>query len=102
MSTFLELVLENLSELGDVRARSMFGGHGLYAGDAFFGIVYEDRLYFKTDDATRGWYEGKGMSAFQPNPRQRLKNYLEVPPDQLEAPDLLVERALEAIGVARD
>lgn len=78
----------------------MFGGHGLYTGDAFFGIVYDDRLYFKTTAETRPWYEERGMEPFRPNERQQLKNYLEVPPDQIEAPELLVELALDAIDTA--
>jgi hypothetical protein len=29
----------------------MFGAHGLYSGDKFFGILDEGRLFFKTDAA---------------------------------------------------
>lgn len=47
----------------------MFGGHGLYLGTRFFGIVYKDRLYFRTDDSTRSWYERQGMS---PSTRTRV------------------------------
>ena len=32
-----EFVLDQLSELRGLRAQSMFGGVGLYAGEAFFG-----------------------------------------------------------------
>jgi hypothetical protein len=35
--------------LPELRARAMFGAHGLYAGDKFFGILDEGRLFFKTD-----------------------------------------------------
>ena len=79
----------------------MFGGSGLYLHGAFFGIVFAERLYFKTDDVTRPWYEEKGMGAFRPNERQELTNYLEVPGDVIEDPDELIEKALEAAEVVR-
>ena len=68
----------------------MFGGHGLYRGDAFFGIVHDDRLYFKTDAASAADYLEKGMQSFQPNERQRLRNYYEVPPEVVDDSDQLV------------
>ena len=77
---YLDYVLEQLGELGPVTSRAMFGGHGLYLGDQFFAIVYRDRLYFKTDDASRAEYEARGSEPFRPNARQTLKSYWEVPP----------------------
>ena len=76
----------------------MFGGFGLYLDGAFFGIVYDDRLYLKSDEDTRGWYEARGMKCFQPNEKQALKNYLEVPPDTIEDREELRARALEAVA----
>ena len=77
----------------------MFGGHGLYLGERFFGIVHDDRLYLKTDDGTRSWYEGRGMRAFRPSPKQHLRNYYEVPPDAVEDRDQLLELAEEAASL---
>ena len=50
--TFKEFVLDQLSALPDVRAKAMFGAHGIYSGDHFFGILDEGRLFFKTDAAS--------------------------------------------------
>ena len=97
-SSFLEFVQDQLGDLAGVTTRAMFGGFGLYLGGAFFGIVYDDRLYLKTDDDTRGWYEARGMTSFQPNEKQALKNYLEVPPDTIEDGEELRARAVEAAG----
>lgn len=44
---FRAFVLEQLTDLESVRARAMFGGVGLYAGDVFFGLVAADALYLK-------------------------------------------------------
>jgi DNA transformation protein len=99
-SSFLDFVLEQLSDLAGVSARPMFGGHGLYLGKSFFGIVYRDRLYLKTDDETRSWYEDRGMGYFRPNAKQNIRSYYEVPGDTVEDRAELVERALEAAARA--
>ena len=96
---FLDFVLDQLSDLGDVRAKPMFGGHGLYRGPTFFGVVYGGRLYLKVDDNTRPWYESKGMSYFNPNEKQHIKTYYEVPADALESRSDLTELADEAASV---
>lgn len=78
----------------------MFGGHGFYLGPVFFAIVYDDRLYLKTDDSTRGWFESRGMGPFRPNERQESKSYYEVPPDTVEDRAGLIERAQDAVRAA--
>ena len=37
--SFTEFLQDQLSSLGEVEFRRMFGGHGLYRGDVFFGIL---------------------------------------------------------------
>jgi len=95
-TSFKDFVLDQLGGLGPVRARAMFGGFGLYAGRVFFGIVHEDRLYFKVSEATRASYEGRGQAPFRPNARQTLKSFYEVPLAILESPAALVEWARDA------
>lgn len=97
---FVDFVVERLEGLGDVTAKAMFGGHGLYLGPVFFAIVYDDRVYLKTDDETRGWYEERGMATFRPNERQVIKSYHEVPADTVEDRAELLERAEAAVRVA--
>jgi DNA transformation protein len=74
----------------------MFGGYGLYHGDAIFGIVFQGRLYFRTGPRTRAPYVEKGMARFKPNARQTLKSYYEVPADVLEDAETLRAWALKA------
>ncbi len=99
-SSFKDFIIDQLSGLDGVTARPMFGGHGLYRGGTFFGIISKGRLYFKTDDSTRPGYVELGMEAFRPNPRQTLKNYFEVPAEIMDEPDRLVDWAQTAIGSA--
>ena len=95
--SFKEFVLDQLRNLGSVEARAMFGGHGLYSGNLFFGILHNGRLYFKTKASTAPAYIEKGMKPFRPNAKMTLKNYYEVPADILEDSDLLEEWAKKAI-----
>jgi DNA transformation protein len=97
---YLDYVLEQLGELGPVTSKAMFGGHGLYLGGQFFGIVHRDALYFKTDEASRGEYQARGSEPFRPNERQTLKSYWEVPAEVIENRDSAVDWAREAVACA--
>jgi DNA transformation protein and related proteins len=82
---FRAFVLEQLAGLESLRARAMFGGVGLYAGDVFFGLIAADTLYLKVGDDNRGQYEAKGMTAFQPYPDKPMTMpYYQVPASVLE------------------
>ena len=98
--TFKDFVLHQLAGLTGLRGRAMFGGHGIYRGEDFFAIVYQGRLYFKTDAQSRAAYLERGMAPFRPNPRQALRSYYEVPLDLIEDPARLVEWARAALRVA--
>jgi DNA transformation protein len=74
----------------------MFGGYGLYLGADFFGIVYDGRLYFKTDETTREKYRSRGMGPFAPGGEQVLKSYYEVPEEIVEDDEELASWAREA------
>ena len=100
--SFKDFVLEQLETAGvEVTCRSMFGGHGLYHGRNFFGIIHRGRLYFKTDAANLDAYLKAGSECFRPNARQQLKSYYEVPADVLESPPLLREWCEGAINASR-
>jgi TfoX/Sxy family transcriptional regulator of competence genes len=46
--SFKEFVLDQLGALPELRARAMFGAHGLWSAK-IFGILDEGRLFFKID-----------------------------------------------------
>ena len=80
----------------------MFGAHGLYAGDKFFGILDEGRLFFKTDAASAADYTARGMGAFTYESKGKVMTmaYHEVPPDVLENSPELTAWARRAIQLA--
>jgi DNA transformation protein and related proteins len=98
--SFVAFVLEQLSDVEGLGCRAMFGGHGLYSGATFFGILFGGRLYLKTDESTAADYTRRGMAPFRPNDGQVLKSYYEVPADVLESRTELVRWARAAVRVA--
>lgn len=93
-------VLDQLGRVTSVAAKSMFGGVGLYAQGSFFGLIAEDRLYFKVDDATRPDFERLGMEPFRPFGEDNAMGYYEVPADVMEDPVRLASWVAKAIDVA--
>ncbi len=98
--SFVEYVCDQLGDIDAILYKSMFGGYGLYSGSLFFGIVYDGRLYFKTDEATRVQYLEWESSPFQPNAKQTLKSYYEVPGEMIDSAGELSNLANEAVNVA--
>lgn len=64
MSALVDHCLELLAPLGAVRARRMFGGHGLYLDDLFFALIAAERLYLKVDDESRAQFTAAGCEPF--------------------------------------
>ena len=100
--SFRSFVLEQLGRvLPGVRARSMFGGVGLYSHQVFFALIDDDVLYFKVDDVTRTDFEARGMGPFRPaGPQGEVMGYYEVPADVLEDADALRPWAEGAVAAA--
>ena len=101
--SYLAFVTEQLSRVvPGLRTRRMFGGVGIYAVDLFFGLIDDDVLHLKTDDATRRDYEVRGMKPFQPyGEGGETMAYHQLPEDVLENPDELRVWVDAALGVAR-
>ena len=95
--SFRDFVLDQLQGLEGLEVRRMFGGHGLYRDEIFFGILHKGRLYFKVDEKTMSQYLERKMKPFRPNAKQTLKTYYEVPVEIIEDGDRLCEWAEAAI-----
>ena len=99
---FREFVLGQLADVGDLYAKPMFGGIGLYSGDLFFGIVAGDILYFKVDDTNRADYERADSRPFKPYAdRPVTMRYYSVPAAVVEDAADLGQWAKRSIAVAR-
>jgi DNA transformation protein len=101
-ASFRDFVLDQLSRAGlRVRARPMFGGFGIYAGDRFFALIADDTLYLKVDDSNRPDFEALGMKPFQPyGEGSEAMKYYQAPADVLDEPEALRPWAEKSIAVA--
>jgi len=101
--TFRTFVLEQLGRVvSEVRARSMFGGVGIYSGQLFFALIDDDTLYFKVDESNRGDFEERSLAPFSPyGPEGEVMHYYTVPPELLEDAEELRRWAEKSIEVAR-
>ena len=91
------------AEFGRIELRRMFGGEGIYARGHILGIVMADRIYFKTDDTTRGIYVREDCKpfAYQAQGKKRESNsYYAIPERLYDDPEELAVWAQRAHGVS--
>ena len=101
-SDYLDYVHDQLSGLGGVSSRRMFGGAGLYCDEFFFALIDDDTLYLRVDDANRADFTTRGMGQFRPYAdRPELSmSYYEAPADVLEDAAALVAWARRSVAAA--
>ena len=101
-SEYLDYVHDQLSGLGGVSSRRMFGGAGLYCDEFFFALIDNDTLYLRVNDANRADFTTRGMGQFRPYAdRPELSmSYYETPADVLEDPAQLVSWARRSVAAA--
>ena len=99
---FIAYILDQLSGWGDVTARKMFGGVGLYRDGKMFSLIADDVVYLKVDDSNREAFVQAGSSAFKPyQDKATTMSYFEVPPDVLEEPEELVRWARQSLDIQK-
>ncbi|MCA8914712.1 MAG: TfoX/Sxy family protein [Planctomycetes bacterium] len=97
---FLQYVLEQFRELGEVSSRKMFGGAGVYFDGKFFALVDDDELYLKVDGDNRPRFETAESHPFEPWAGHVMNGYWAVPVDVLEDPAALAEWSQHSIQIA--
>ncbi|MCH7689378.1 MAG: TfoX/Sxy family protein [Planctomycetes bacterium] len=101
---FVDFVLEMLSRLGGVRAKAMFGGHGIYYEGIMVGLIVGDVFYLKVDDQNWPTFEKAGSRPFSYRRKNAKKpvqlSYWEVPPFLFDDRDQLCDWALRSHAAA--
>lgn len=99
---YVDYLLELLVPLGEVRAKRMFGGHGIFMGKLMFGLVVNEELYLKADDYSRPEYESRGLAAFTYTSKNRpvSLSYFHAPEEALEDGEMLCEWSRAAVDAA--
>jgi DNA transformation protein len=99
---FLNYVLDQFAYWRGVSVRRMFGGAGLYREGRMFGLVADDVVYLKVDEANREDFIRAGSAPFNPYP-EKLKavalSYYEVPPEILENREVLAQWAQRSFEI---
>ena len=62
--SFRDRVMTDLEPLGDIRARAMFGGYGIFEDGDMFGLMSGSVLFFKIGEGNRAAFEAVGAEQF--------------------------------------
>jgi len=103
MTGFTDFVVELLEGFGPVRVKRMFGGAGVYAGEVMFGLIDDDALYLKTDEALRAELADAGSQPWvysRAPGKWEETSYWRLPETALDDPDEAVAWARKALAVA--
>ena len=101
---FAEFLCEQLSPLGRVSMRRMFGKTGVFCDGVMFGMVTDNTLYVRVDDHNRAIF--KEAESFPPLNYAKKGSTIDlafwrVPERLMDEPDELVDWARIALAAAR-
>jgi DNA transformation protein len=101
---FAEFLREQLTPIGHVTMRRMFGKTGVFCDGAMLGMVWDNTLYFRVDDGNREAF--KEAEAFPPLNYEKGGGTIDLAfwraPERLfDEPDELVAWARLALAAAR-
>ncbi len=97
---YIDYVLDLLSPLGNIKARKMFGGYGIYKDNIFFALIIDNILYFKVGADNQYRYESYGSKPFSyegKNKKMVTMSYWELPMDILEDNTKLAQWVQQAV-----
>jgi DNA transformation protein and related proteins len=102
-AAFRDHVADLFEPFGDIKIKLMFGGAGIYFKDKMFGLIIDERIYLKTNDATRPSFDAEDCKPFTFENRKGeviSTNYIEIPSRLLDDPAELAHWARSAYEVA--
>jgi len=76
---FVDYVMEQIENAGEITAKKMFGEYGIYSGGKIFGLICDNKLFIKPTNAGREF----------------IGNAVEAPPYPGAKPSFLIEDKLE-------
>jgi DNA transformation protein len=100
---FSEFLREQLSPLGRVTMRRMFGKTGVFCDGLMFGMITDDTLYVRVDDHNRAVFkeaEAAPPLNYEKKGRTIDLSFWRVPERLLDEPDELVLWARAALAAA--
>ena len=76
---FVEFVLEQIKNSGEITAKKMFGEYGIYSDGKLFGLICDNKLFIKPTNSGRKF----------------IGNVVEAPPYEGAKPSFLIEDKIE-------
>lgn len=102
MSEFTDYLTELFEQIGPIYVRKMFGGYGVYHDGVMFGLVDDDTLYLKADQATAYRFESRGLVQFEYNKAGKSikMSYYLAPAEVLDDPEQAAVWASQSLAIA--
>jgi DNA transformation protein len=107
-NSFHDFVRELFASLGPVSVKRMFGGAGIYFDGVMFGLIADDIIHIKVDDALKQALgeEGSGPFVWTPSSGPRAgelveMGYWRLPEAALDEPELAAQWGRKALAVAQ-
>ena len=101
---FATEIMDQLAAVGALTSRRMFGALGLYTAGVIFGMIVDETLYLRLDEAGFGALRRLGAAPLRPvsrKPDLELARYISVPLEILEDRDELIGWVRHAIELAQ-
>jgi TfoX/Sxy family transcriptional regulator of competence genes len=76
---FVDFVLEQIKNSGEITAKKMFGEYGIYSDGILFGLICDNKLFIKPTNSGRKF----------------IGNVFEAPPYEGAKPSFLIEDKIE-------
>ena len=76
---FVDFVLEQIKNAGEITAKKMFGEYGIYSDGKLFGLICDNKLFIKPTNSGREF----------------IGNVVEAPPYEGAKPSFLIEDKIE-------
>jgi TfoX/Sxy family transcriptional regulator of competence genes len=76
---FVDFVVDQIENAGEITAKSMFGEYGIFSGDKIFALICDNKLFIKPTESGRLF----------------IKELVEAPPYPGAKPCFLIEDKLE-------
>jgi TfoX/Sxy family transcriptional regulator of competence genes len=76
---FVDFVLEQIKNSGEITAKKMFGEYGIYSGEKLFGLICDNKLFIKPTNSGRKF----------------IGNVVEATPYEGAKPSFLIEDRIE-------
>ncbi len=97
---FADHLRDLFGALGPVETRRMFGGAGVYLGDAMFALVIDDTLFMKADAELAKIYAEAGSDPFSYDTRggaRTIPGLMRLPDSALDDPDEALDWARRSL-----